>query len=158
MFIVDIIFFVLITVGIAIGLKKGLIKQVGNIAAVVLGFVFSMKLYVPLANILLKWFTVETRVLLIISFVISFIVLTLLFLLAVLIVNRTVKNTPLVIIDKIGGALFALVIVLLICGVIIFSLSLVPFEGFADGIKNTISYKIVDFILTSPELKNVYTR
>lgn len=158
MFIVDIIFFVLVAIGIAIGLKKGLIKQVGNIAAVVLGFVFSMKLYVPLANILLKWFTVETRVLLIISFVISFIVLTLLFLLAVLIVNRTVKNTPLVIIDKIGGALFALVIVLLICGVIIFSLSLVPFEDFADGIKNTISYKIVDFILTSPELQNVYTR
>ena len=158
MFIVDIVFFCLIAVGILIGLKKGLIKQVGNIAAVVLGFVFSMKLYIPIANLLIKWMPVETKVLLVISFVLSFILLTTLFLLAVLIVTRTVKNTPLIIIDKLGGALFAAVLVLVVCGIIIFSVSLLPFEGLSESLKTTLSYKVIDYLLTSPGIQNVYTR
>ena len=157
MVVVDIVFAALAALSVFIGLKKGLIKQVGNIAAVVLAFVFALKFYVPFSFTIQEYFPIDGLGLNILSFLIMFILFGLFFFVGVLIMTKAVSNSPLVILDKIGGVIFALAIILFIAFVLLYGISLFPLsDGFREGLQNTISYKIIEFIITNPTVKDVY--
>ncbi len=157
MIIIDIIFLVLLIISIAIGIKKGLIKQAGNISAVVLAFMFPLKFYVPFSLTLQKYITIEGYFLNILSFSILFVLFGLLFFMTVFIVKKSIHSSPLIILDKIGGVVFSLAIFLFIMIIILYGLSILPLpETFQKGLRLTVAYKIVDFVATSPGIKNVY--
>lgn len=159
MIIIDIIFFVFLIISILIGIRKGLIKQAGNIAAIVLAFIFSLKFYSAFSTTLTGFIALESYFLNVLSFVILFILFGALFFLVVLIVKRAVHSTPLVILDKIGGALLAFCIFFLIMTVILYGMSLLPLsESFNKSLKSTISFKTIDYVLSSPRVKNVYSK
>ncbi len=159
MVLVDLIFFGLVVLSIFIGYKRGLIKQAGNIAAVVLSFIFSIKLYVPFSYNLSEYITLSPQLLKLLSFIILFISFGLILILMVWILERTIKMTPLVIVDKLGGILLSVAILLIIYTIILYGLVVLPLpETFIYGLKHTIVYKIIHFILSSPEFQNVYTK
>ena len=159
MIIIDLIFFGLIVLSIFIGYKRGLIKQAGNIAAVILSFIFAIKLFVPFAYNISDYIPMHGNLLKILSFLILFVAFGLLLIISVWLLERSIKSTPLVIFDKIGGILFAMLIVLIVCGIILYGLSVLPFpETFIGGLKHTFAYKIIDFIVSNPNIKHVYSK
>ncbi len=157
MIIIDIIFLVFLIISIALGIKKGLIKQAGNISAVVLAFMFSLKFYVPFFLTLQKYMTIEGYFLNILSFTILFVLFGLLFFMMVFIIKKSIHSSPLIILDKIGGVTFSLAIFLFIMIIILYGLSILPLpKTFQDNLKVTVAYKIVDFVVSSPGIRNVY--
>ncbi len=157
MIVIDIIFLVLLIISIAIGIKKGLIKQAGNISAVVLAFMFSLKFYVPFSLSIQKYITIEGYFLNILSFAVLFVLFGLLFFMIVFIIKKSIHSSPLIILDKIGGVVFSLAIFLFIMIIILYGLSILPLpDSFQKSLRITIAYKIVDFVVSSPGIRNVY--
>ncbi len=159
MIIIDIIFFTFLIISIFIGIKKGLIKQAGNIAAVVLAFIFSLKFYSAFTTTLNSLIALEGYFINILSFIILFVLFGALFFLTVLIVKKAIHSSPLIILDKIGGALFASGIFLFIMIIILYGMSVLPLpSNFKSTMKESLAFKTVEYILSNPSVKNVYSK
>lgn len=109
----DIVLVCLAGVGLLKGLFDGMIKQVVSLIAFVVAIVFCVKAAGWLEGHLVKlgWFSSES--LTIISYILGFVLILGIVLLAGEIVNRAIGATPLSVFNHLGGAALGLVLMLL---------------------------------------------
>ncbi|MDR1644634.1 MAG: CvpA family protein [Tannerellaceae bacterium] len=108
----DIMLLCLAGIGFVKGLLDGVIKQVVSLIALAAGIFFCAKIAVWLRGYIISWGFPEQGVT-ILSYIIGFLLIVGLFLLAGEIMHRIIDATPLSILNHLGGGLFGLLIMLL---------------------------------------------
>jgi membrane protein required for colicin V production len=108
----DITLICLAVVGFVKGLFDGIIKQVVSLIALIVGIFFCTKIALWLRGYIIEWGFPEqgTTVL---SYILGFLLIVGLFLLAGEVLHRIIGVTPLSILNHIGGGFFGLLIMLL---------------------------------------------
>ena len=126
---IDIVIGVLL-VGFGIGgLRKGIIIEAATLLALVIGLYGAFHFSDFTAGKLLQWFEIDLKYLHLISFLVTFIVLTILVNLLGRLTSNLIKAINLGFIDKIGGFIIGVAKGLLICSLLIMLLNVLNLEG-----------------------------
>jgi len=148
MFILDIIVAAASAAAIILGFIRGIIKQIGYLGAIVLSFYIAIKVYPQGAQFLMNHITVNAKLAGMLSFVIIYFALLIVFLLITLIISKITEKTPLIVLDRILGMLFSFSATFLILATLIYSITLLPLsESVKKNIKSTFTYKSAEYIM-----------
>ncbi|MDR2811396.1 MAG: CvpA family protein [Tannerellaceae bacterium] len=108
----DITLLCLAGVGFVKGLSDGIIKQVVSLIALIAGIFFCAKVATWLREIIIDWGFPEQGVT-VLSYILGFLLIVGIFILAGEIMHRIIGATPLSILNHLGGGFFGLLIMLL---------------------------------------------
>ena len=120
--ILDIIFFILLVLGIIKGYRRGLIVGIFSLLAIIVGLAAAMKLSTAVANYLGEAVKISDRWLPVISFAVVFIVVVLLIRLAANAIEKAVQAITLGWLNKLGGILLYVAIYITVFSVLLFYL------------------------------------
>ena len=135
---VDIVLAVILVGTLIAGLVKGLVKEAVGIAAVLIGFVVASRSYVRVAGFLQKVIH-EPAVTKFLGFIIVFLAVLILGLLAAALLSKLMAG-PLKFINHLLGGAFGLLEGILICGVLVFALLVFPISREALAGSKLASY------------------
>ena len=117
---IDIIFAVILVIAVIKGLRKGLVVALFSIVAFIIGLAAAMKLSAAVAVYLQKNVAVSNHWLPVISFLIVFIVVVALVNLGGRLVEKTFEMAFLGLVNRIGGAIFYVLLYTIIFSVFLF--------------------------------------
>lgn len=136
---IDIIFVVILVIAVIKGLRKGLAVALFSIVAFIIGLAAAMKLSAAVAVYLEKNIALSNRWLPVISFLVVFIVVVVLVNLGGKLVEKTFEMAFLGWVNRIGGAIFYVLLYTLIFSILLFYAEKMHFIK-QETVRNSIAY------------------
>ena len=136
---IDIIFVVILVIAVIKGLRKGLAVALFSIVAFIIGLAAAIKLSATVAVYLEKNIALSNRWLPVISFLVVFIVVVVLVNLGGKLVEKTFEMAFLGWVNRIGGAIFYVLLYILIFSILLFYAERINFIK-QEPVSNSIAY------------------
>ena len=121
---IDIIFCALLVIGLILGLRDGLVKQVASLAGLICGLLLGRMFYVPVGKWLADTFSFSAGVTRVTAFILILVVVPLLFSLIGWLVTKMLHAVKLGWINRLLGALVGVLKFALLVGVVITGIEL----------------------------------
>jgi len=126
---VDIVSFIIIIGFLLWGMKKGFIREISEIAGLIIAFLLSM--YIPIKLNIGLW-----------KYLVSFLIYFLILSIGFTILSRIVNKTPLALIDKMLGALVGMIKGLIIIIILFLIISVMPEPNNYKTLEGSVFYNI----------------